>query len=339
MQVRGLVENAMGADVSARSVAAFVPDHLLQSAVVGDAARPVLQLRLVLVETGEILGASSIGIGIGIGGDAGVGGGAPSTVRGAVALALDQISEGVEARGQPLRTQRLAVVVEAADGPARAERLDTFFETELLRGLKERGFLVVERARLAAVIDELGRGQLIGDDDAPRLGKLVGAQALVIGRVADVGTSFVFSARVVDGEDGRVRGASSVSFPREGLVSLAAVETRTPGEAAIRSALAPGWGQAYNQQTAKSVVFAAGGYGGAIATVVLGVWTGLSYAAYRDATPSPGESRLATDARLTDMLARSNGLLLGTAVVCGATSAVWAAGIVDAALDATPSSP
>jgi hypothetical protein len=289
-----------------------------------------------VVETGEIVGARSVSIG----GDAGVGlgAGAPSTVRGAVALALDQISEGVEARGQPLRTQRLAVVVEAADGPARAQRLDAFFEAELLRGLTERGFLVVERARLAEVINEVGRGQLDGDDDAPRLGKLVGAQALVIGRVADVGTSFVFSARVVDGDDGRVRSASSVSFPREGLVSLAAVETRTPGEAAIRSALAPGWGQAYNQQPAKSVVFAVGGYGGAVATVGLGVWTGLGYAAYREATPTPGESRLATDARLAEMLAWTNGLLLGTAVIGGVTAAVWTAGIVDAALDATPSS-
>ena len=110
-------------------------------------------------------------------------------------------------------------------------------------------------ARFLGALSQAALGQELGEKDAPAVGKLAGADSLVLGQVADGATSFIVTVRVVDATSGDVIGAGSSSLPRNDVVARADVETRTPGEAAFRSAIAPGWGQAYNGQGVKAIAF------------------------------------------------------------------------------------
>jgi TolB-like protein len=65
---------------------------------------------------------------------------------------------------------------------------------------------VVERARLQALLDEqkLGQSGKIDRATAARVGKLLGAQMLVLGSFFDLGTTLRVDARLVEVETGRI---------------------------------------------------------------------------------------------------------------------------------------
>ena len=104
--------------------------------------------------------------------------------------------------------------------------------------------------------------------------------------------------------------------------------------AAVRSAVAPGWGQAYNGQGVKAVLFGIGGYGGVASAAGLAVGGLVAGRAYDDVQPGPSLTPAEAGAEAQRLYALRNGLYTGALVVAGAAAAVWAGGVVDALLSA-----
>jgi hypothetical protein len=304
-------------------------DHVIVASVSTASGGAVLQLKLRFTETGAVLGTAATAVD----GDA-----QPSTaraldVRPAAADLVDVLAEGVEGRGVDVKAHRVAVPPAVATGAAKEARLDRFVQSELSAALRERGFLVVERAQLSTAMDQLAIQELTGTDHVADLGALLGAQSLALAQVTEAGATFVVTARLVAVDSGEVLAASSATIGRDDVVSLAAVETRTPGEAAVQSALAPGWGQAGNGDGVKAVLFGVATYGSLVATVGLGVGAGASWAAYNGVN-ADGISPEEAGAKAVSLRNQTNGLLTATAVAGAVTASVWSLNVVDALLSA-----
>lgn len=112
---------------------------------------------------------------------------------------------------------------------------------------------------------------IIDRGTAADFGKVLGAQSLISGTVGQAGSTYVFTVPQVDVERGLVVAAGQVEVDRAGLIALSseAVVTKSKLGALFRAALIPGWGQLYNEQPLKSMLFFAGGLGTA--------GTGLGY--------------------------------------------------------------
>jgi TolB-like protein len=140
------------------------------------------------------------------------------------------------------------------------KELGTLVAAELMTYLhKEHGLYIVERDKLDKVIKELQVQQsgLVDDNTASKIGKMVAAQALILGTVSEAGASFIVNARVVSVETAKVMVADNVSFPASGMVSLSknAVELKSKWGAVYRSLVVPGWGQIYNNQEIKGGIY------------------------------------------------------------------------------------
>ncbi len=315
-----------GSSAAAKSLAA---DHVIVATVVDAGMNAQLSLKLLSVEKGDVVGVSTVAID---------GAAAPNTakaldVRTAAADIADVIAEGVEARGVDVKVHRIAVPPATATGAAKEARLDRFVQSELTAALRDRGFLVVERAALGTAMDQLAIQELQGTERVAELGQLLGAQSLLLVQVNDDATTFVVSARAVSVEGGDVLAAASAHVGRDDVVSLAAVEMRTPGEAAVQSAIAPGWGQAGNGDGVKAVLFGVATYGSLATTAALGVGAGVSWASY-NAVGSNGESPEEAGKSAVSLRNQTNGLLTATAVAGAVTASVWSLNIVDALLSA-----
>jgi TolB-like protein len=308
----------------------FACDHVLFATIADEGGRAMLHLKLVLTETGEVLDDEPADLGEGKKTTAGA-----ANVRMATDDVADQIAFAVESKGLDVHEHRLAVAPLKAEGAAKEARLDQFAQSELIRALKRRGFLVVERAQLAAALDQLALAQNFDDASAPKLGQMLGAQSLVVGSVADAGTNFVVTARVLSAEDGNVLGGATASLPRADVVTRAQVETRTPFEAAVRSSIVPGWGQAFNDQDVKAFAVGATAFTALATTGTLGIIGLVEQAHYNDIgyfekLPSAAvASQQAVDTRNA-----YTGLYVGTAIAGGVFVTVWGVGIVDAFLSA-----
>lgn len=303
-------------------------DHVLVGIIEReDHGGPVLRLRLIFSETGEVLASSSTPLSA----DARKRAiGSARGVRAAVDELVADIAWSLEETGEELRVHRTAVMPVRADDDARSARLHRLIESELTRALVARGLLVVERASLDAAIAQQGDAS----EGAPQLGQMLGAQSLVMAGVAVTGATFTVSVSVLSTSTGQVIGASSASLPREAVVAMADVEMRTPFEAGVRSAVAPGWGQAYNRRDDKALLFALAAYGSLATTAGLGVSGALLHARYEqpgafDDVPPADRAKAATD-----MKSLADGLYV-SAIVAGAVAvSVWSWGIVDAIVDA-----
>ena len=130
---------------------------------------------------------------------------------------------------------------------------------------QKKPFVVVERERLDQIMREHRLSDLgvVDDDTAAQMGRILGAESLVSGAVSAVGPNYIVTVRQVDVTSGRVLNSAQVQFERSGLVALSAdaVVLRSKTGAAFRSALVPGWGQFYNREPAKGVLFTAAGLG------------------------------------------------------------------------------
>lgn len=319
--------------VGVEEARSFSADHLLLAAVAEEGAEegaeggaPVLYLQLVWTEGSEVLGEASAPLGRP---DAKASPAAPE-LGGAVARVVDQIAAAVEARGAALRTHRLAVAAPRVTGAAQATRVDRFLQAELSARLRERGFLMVERARLAAALDQVALAQALDETEGVKVGRMLGADSVVVGAVDEAGADFLLTVRVVDVESGEVIGAGSAALPREGVVTRADVETRTPLEAGARSLVVPGWGQAYKGEATKALLLGAGTLGAAAVTAALGVATVMTSLAYDAVAPGPSLPPAAASAQARELYERRSALLLSTAVAGGVTAMLWGGGVADA---------
>ncbi|MCC7070179.1 MAG: hypothetical protein IT383_02585 [Deltaproteobacteria bacterium] len=326
---------AQALELPAAELGALSCDHVLRGTVLDQGGRAVLHLTLVHVETGEVLGEADAALA-----SAGVATSAPaSAVRRGVERVVEELAAAVEARGLDVRTQRVAVAAPRADGAAAAARLDRFVQAELSATMAERGFLVVERAALAAALDQLAVATALDEGSGPKVGKLLGADAILVGAISEAGALFLLDARLIDVERGLVLGAGSARLPRAGVVARADVETRTPLEAAARSLVAPGWGQAYNGDDAKALVFGVGGYGALVATVALAAGSIATSYAYDAVRPGSNLDAAQAAERTRALYAWRGALVAATAVAGGVTTVLWGGGIVDALVSAPGSAP
>jgi TolB-like protein len=186
----------------------------------------------------------------------------PTTVEAAMRRLADKLAVSIK-RSLPdeARYSKVAVAGFGESGEiSREKQLGTLVPSELSTYLlRDHGLLLVERSQLKLLMKELHLADsgLVEEKDAPQLGKLAGAQALVIGEVADAGDRFLVNARVVETDTGRVLGAEEGAVPAAGLVALSseAVVLRSTTDSVYRSLVLPGWGQFYNREPVKGAVF------------------------------------------------------------------------------------
>lgn len=243
------------------------------------------------------------------------------------------------------RDQRFAVVPFENVGDETVERslglvVSDMVTTDLAR---DHRVPLVERSLLGKVMEELALQQsgAIADQQVLELGKMTGARALVVGRVADAGNEFVVAARAVDAESGAVLVAEEARVPKAELVAFSAkaVVLRSRSGAAFRSAVLPGWGQSYNDQPVKGVLLGVTTGGLALATVVLG-----SHALYGSLVEYPAAGRVGDSAKLSaeekaayveSIRVRANAEGVAAQVLAVVTAGVWMLNIADAYLSGT----
>ncbi len=173
----------------------------------------------------------------------------------------DKLRGGLDALPGEMRYQRFAVMsFEEGGAGAQEKQLGLLVASELSTVLqRDHGLMIVERSQLARVVEELALGQtgLTDPKQTAEVGKLTGAQALVVGTVSDAGDRYLVNARIVSVDTGAVQYAEQTVLPAADLVALSseAVVLRTRSGAVFRSVLLPGWGQFYNREPVKGSVF------------------------------------------------------------------------------------
>ena len=181
--------------------------------------------------------------------------GRPVEVR--LRILADRLAAGMSSLPGQGRYERFVVAQFAENGmEVKDMELGTLVSAQLSTFLKrDHGFFLLERARLADILKEIEMSMtgLTDPASAAKLGKMAGAQAIVVGSISVAGADFVINARVISAEKATVLVAESMNVPRAGMVSLAeeSVVLRTKSGAVFRSALIPGWGQFYNRQPVK----------------------------------------------------------------------------------------
>jgi TolB-like protein len=240
----------------------------VQALVVGEAtgaegAPTRIQLRLVAMPAGTVLATESARVeGSGAAPLAWAQNAEATSVDVAIRRLSDQLAAGFRKLPGNARYERLAVLQFGETGAESKKReLGTVVTAELTTNLRrDHGLLLVERTRLDKVLSEmqLGAMGLVPEKDAPKLGKLADAQALVVGTVSDAGDRFLLNARIVSTETAETLATASEPVSAATLVALSsdAVVLRSRQDAAFRSLLVPGWGQMYNRQPTKAAIFA-----------------------------------------------------------------------------------
>lgn len=99
--------------------------------------------------------------------------------------------------------------------------LGKFLSEELsTRIINSRKTQVVERRLLQKVLaeQEMGASQLVDDETAAKIGKLLGADTLCTGTLTDLGSEIKVNARLINAETAEVYGAASVDLPKSRAV-------------------------------------------------------------------------------------------------------------------------
>lgn len=178
-------------------------------------------------------------------------------------------------------------------GPnVREKRLgDVASELLATRLVKAGGPTVIERSQLDKILEET-KLSLLGLTDASnasKVGKMLGADLVVVGSVAETGENISISVRAVDAGTGEAQAAWEARFPASTTELLAAkyVVKKSRGDAFFRSLLIPGWGQTYNGDDVKAGVF----LGTGVALVGLSVAESIRFSSakddYRNAKTTP----------------------------------------------------
>lgn len=163
-----------------------------------------------------------------------------------------------------LRYQRFAIAnFEEIGQSSKDKQLGLVVSAQLQSMLQnDHNLFLVEREEVAKLVDEIQLGQmgLVSESDAVEIGKMSGAQALVLGSVAEAGSEYVVQVRIVSVNEARVWASAETSLPAADLITLSsdAAVLRTRSGAIYRSLLLPGWGQFYNREPLKGSLFVGG---------------------------------------------------------------------------------
>ncbi len=322
--IAALNEAALGSTPPDSALADMAGAFGAQAIVTGTVERVgatyAAHLRLVLVGTGQVLASVKAAFS-----DSGA---TPSLEAQSLASQLrrlaDRVAKGLDRLEGDLRYQRIAVLpFEEVGGTTRDKQLGLLVAAELMTALqRDHGVMLVERSQLAKVIDELALGQsgLVDPAQSTEVGRLAGAQALVLGSVSEAGDRYSVNARIVGALDGQVKAAEQVDLPAGDLVALSseAVVLRSRAGAVYRSILLPGWGQLYNREPIKAGLFV----GGEVAAAGLALTFHLLGDGYRSDYTKLGAGEQERMDRLVGQAeanySRRNWLLITLAVIHGA---------------------
>lgn len=197
------------------------------------------------------------------------------------------------------------------------------------------GIELIERTQLKKILEEL-KLSLLGLTDpnnAEAVGKLAGADVMIVGSVSEVGADFRVSVRLVNVSNGKIEKALSANLPQESMIALSSkyIVTRSKSDGIFRSVLVPGWGQMYNGENIRGGVYlaaVAGTGGAALAMFLLSNATQADY----DAIDTPDQARL-------DELADEFSNRRNLANIFGiATAVLYGINVIDAAVTGVGSS-
>jgi TolB-like protein len=287
----------------------------------------VVHARAINVATGVVLAAGRAEVGA-------ISAGAPieaDTLEAQLRRLADKLARALDAMEGDLRYQQVAVLrFEESGARAKENQLGLLVSSELTTALRrDHGILLVERANLNKIIDEQALGQtgLIDEKNAAEVGKLAGAQFMVLGNIAEAGDRYLVNAKIVSTVDGLLHGAEEVSLPAADLIALSsdAVVLRSTSGSVYRSILLPGWGQFYNRQTIKGTVFIGAEVlaGGLALTFQL---LGQSYLKKYDGMETPRNTQVEMD----DMWDKQKSAFGNRNLLLIALGVVHAANIIDA---------
>ncbi len=125
------------------------------------------------------------------------------------------------------------VVAQFQDGQG-FNQLTLGVQRGLLTALSNKGMDVIERDQLERVLREqnLGYSGLVNLRSAKKIGKLLGAEAIVLGSVGDLGNEVTINARLVDLEAGNSLAATEIGVAKTPLIIRlrnTGVEESSPG--------------------------------------------------------------------------------------------------------------
>lgn len=176
----------------------------------------------------------------------------------------DKVIENLNSMDGNLRYQRFALAnFEEIGESSKEKQLGLVVSAQLQSMLQnDHNLFLVEREEVAKLVDEIQLGQmgLVSEKDAVEIGKMSGAQALVLGSVAEAGSEYLVQVRIVSVSEARVWASAETSLPAADLITLSsdAAVLRTRSGSIYRSLLLPGWGQFYNREPIKGSVFVGG---------------------------------------------------------------------------------
>lgn len=220
------------------------------------------------------------------------------------------------------------------------------------------GISLVEREALAKILMEqdFSESDLVDQDNAIEVGKLLTAKYLVIGSVGEMMGERLISMRLINTETGEVVSSSSVSMGVDAFKSMQEEinpEATQTSAVVLRSALIPGWGQMFANRTGRGTAwmsaFAVAVGAGVYTTIQAGaanddytafgnrVKTGALGQTYCQTNSCTGGSPDDTDdwASYRDPKEKKLWDDYGSAyqtslIVWGTAGAIWAANLVDA---------
>jgi curli biogenesis system outer membrane secretion channel CsgG len=134
--------------------------------------------------------------------------------------AIDALSEQIVSRLTDAQKSKLGVN-EFLTLKGETNDLGKFLSEELTtRLINSQRAQVVERRLLQKVLSEqeMGASNLVDDETAARVGKLLGADTLCTGTMTDLGTEIKINARLINAETAEVYGAASIDLPKNRAV-------------------------------------------------------------------------------------------------------------------------
>ncbi len=186
-----------------------------------------------------------------------------------------QIRSSFKSPADAAHKKRLAIIsFENVSEQAKKQDIGRGVAELLANRLAQSGsFTLIERQQLEKILEEqkLGLSGLIDADSAKQVGQLLGAEAIVMGSVSEIGQYYSINSRVVDVESAEVLASASVDIKREDLTKeiikfMVVVEKRSPFVSALLSAVIPGLGQWNNGDSLKALLFEGASVGlGAVA--------------------------------------------------------------------------
>ncbi len=219
-----------------------------------------------------------------------VGGLTARTVSDAVAELARGLARGFRASGNKDKFHRIAIPhFEESDAMAKEQHLGRLVGELMQVELAQIDpFLVVERAGIDRLMREnvLAQMGVLDEATVAEMGKMLGAESVVLGSVTSAGPSYVVTARLVDVASAKTVSSARAKVDKASMIALSSdsVVIRSSSGAVFRSALIPGWGQFYNQAPVKGSVLSVvglGTLGAAVTSMALGQ---MAYSDYSNNT-------------------------------------------------------